>query len=224
MFASIATALILAAAPVETPTYKDRVFDPSGLDLASLKTLADRGTLVMVDDDDHGKPELVTALTVVETPPEAVYDVITNYKKFTKFMPQLQRIEVLEERDDGTRDVQFELKFKFSIVSQKVKYTARFHTYEPNRKVGFEFIEGDLKDGGGSYLLLPWNEGKETLMFYSTVSKVDDMGYVMRTLLKEQPHMEAAIHASTAEVVSSAVKKRAEAEWAKKSQVSGVRP
>lgn len=220
----LAAAVLLAAAgPTAETTYKDRSFDPGGLDAATLRTLAQKGTLVILDDDGKGHPELTTAGIIIDARPETVYEVITDYASFPEFMPQVQRCEVVKEREDGTRDVEFELKFKFSVISQKVKYTARFHTYEKDKKVGFEFVKGDL-EGGGSYVLVPYEDGKKTMLFYSSVSKMDDMGFLMKKLLKEQPHMEAAIHASTASVVSQAVKTRAEAAEEKKAKVSGVRP
>lgn len=214
-------ALVLFAAPKEP--YVERVFDPAGLDVATLKSLADRGSIVIVDNDEKGRPELVTAGTVVDATPETVYGVITDYDKFPEFMPQVESCKIVKQRDDGTRDVEFGIKVKVSVVTQRVKYTARFHKYVPNEKVAFEFVDGDIKDGGGSYVLVPYDGGKKTLMFYSTVSDIKSAGYFTRKIVEDQPSMEGAMLVSTAQVVSGAVKKRAEKLELKKAQVSGVR-
>lgn len=218
----LATAAILLFGAPKEP-YPERVFDPAGLDVATLKALADRGGLVVVDNDEKGKPELVTAGTIVDATPETVYSVITDYDHFHEFMPQVESCKIVKQRDDGTRDVEFDIKVKVSVVTQRMKYTARFHKYVPNEKVAFEFISGDIKDGGGSYVLVPYDDGRKTLMFYSTVSDIKSAGYFTRKLVEDQPSMEGAMLVSTAQVVSGAVKKRAEKLEQKKAQVSGVR-
>lgn len=217
----VATLLLFAAA---SEPYKERMFDAAGLDTATLKTLAERGSIVVVDNDAKGKPELVTAGTIVDATPETVYGVITDYANFADFMPQVEECKVVKERDGGGKDVEFKLKFKVSVMTQRIQYTARFHTYVPNEKVAFEYVKGDIKDGGGSYVLLPYEGGKKTLLFYSTVSDLSSTGYFTRKLIQDQPSMEGAMHVSTAQVVSGAVKKRAEKIEAKKAHVSGVRP
>src|SRR5689334_16443991 len=125
------TALLLsapAAVPTETP-YKDRTFDATGLDHATLESLAKRGSLVILDTDSKGKPELVTAGTIVDATPATVYGVITDYDHFTDFMPQVEECKVLKTREDGSKDVEFHLKFKVSVMTQRLAYTVRFHTY-----------------------------------------------------------------------------------------------
>lgn len=226
MVSPLFAAVILAASapPAAKDRYEVRAFDPAGLDVATLKTLAERGTIIVVDADAKGKTELVTAGTIVDATPDTVYEVVTDYAHFAEFMPQVEGCSVVATREDGTRDVEFALRFKFSVITQRIRYTARFHTYVPGERVAFEFVGGDLKDGGGSYVMVPWEEGAKTLLFYSTVSDLKAMGFLTRTLLKEQPQMEPAIHASTASVVSAAVKKRAEALQATRTRVSGVRP
>ena len=223
--ASLAAAILAISllAATDTVPKKERVFDPAGLDVNTLTTLANRGSIVIVDTNEKGKPKLVTAGTVVDAPPSVVYSVLTDYASFKDFMPQVEECTPGKVREDGMRDVKFKLKFKFSIVSQNIEYKARFE-YTENEKIVFEYVDGDIKDGGGSYVLVPHEGGKKTLMFYSVISDLNSMGYFTRKLLSEQPQMEPAMHVSTASVVSTAVKKRAEAQHAKLQKVSGVRP
>ena len=96
-------AVLLFAAAAKEP-YPVRVFDPSGLDAATIKAMADRGTFLVVDENDKGKPELVTAGVIIDATPETVYGVITDYAHFTEFMPQLEECKIVKERADGTRE------------------------------------------------------------------------------------------------------------------------
>ncbi len=200
---------LLAATPSSTPL----VFDPEGLDIATLRKVAEHGTAVVVDSDKSGL-KLVTAGIVIDAPPQTVYDVASDYDHYKDFMPQVETAKVTATQADGSKDVEFQLKFKFSVITSSVKYTAR-HTYDPPKRISFEHVSGDIKSGGGSYSMVPLDGGEKTLLFYSTMSDLRSMGFLTRTLLKEQPSMEPAIHVSTASLVAGAVKARAEAQHKK---------
>lgn len=205
----LATAL-LASTTAATP----RVFDPEGLDIATLREVAERGTAVIVDSDRTGL-QLVTAGIVVDAPPQTVFDVAADYDHFKDFMPQVESAKVVGTTPDGAKDVEIALKFKFSVITSSVTYVAR-HKAEPPKRITYEYVGGDMKSGGGSYSFVPLDGGAKTLLFYSTISDLRSMGFLTRTLLKEQPSMEPAILVSTASLVASAVKARAEAEHKKK--------
>lgn len=203
---------VLAAVAINTSA-GGLAFDPEGLDLKTLRTVAERGTAVIVDADGKGALKLVTAGIVIDATPQAVYDVATDFAHYPEFMPQVQTSKVVDTKPDHT-DVDIGLKFHFSVISTSVAYTQRVTTSPPD-KVDFKFVGGELKVGGGSWRLVPLDGGKKTLAFYSTISDLRAMGYFTRTLLKEQPSMETAIQVSTASLVAGAVKKRAEAQGAK---------
>lgn len=187
----------------------DLAFNPENLDTKTLRTLAERGTSVIVDSDATGALKLVTASIVVNAPPQAVFDTAMDFAHFPEFMPQVESAKVDADAPDH-KNVQLGLKFKFSVISTSMKYTERVTWTAPER-ITFQFVEGDLTKGGGSYRMLPLDGGTKTLLFYSTISDLRSTGFLTRTLIKEQPPMEAAIQVSTASVVAEAIKKRAEA-------------
>lgn len=184
-------------------------FNPESLDTRTLRTLAERGTSIIVDTDASGALKLVTAGIVVNAPPQTVFDTAMDFAHFPEFMPQVESAKVESETADH-KNVQLGLKFKFSVISTSMKYTERV-TWNAPESITFQFVEGDLTRGGGSYRMLPIDGGAHTLLFYSTISDLRSTGFLTRTLIKEQPPMEAAIQVSTASVVAQAIKKRAEA-------------
>ncbi|HVO30906.1 MAG TPA: SRPBCC family protein [bacterium] len=186
----------------------DLTFNPENLDTKTLRTLAERGTSIIVDSDATGALKLVTAGIVVNAPPQAVFDTAMDFSHFPEFMPQVESAKVDIDAADH-KNVQLGLKFKFSVISTSMKYTERV-TWSAPERITFQFIEGDLTKGGGSYRMLPIDGGSRTLLFYSTISDLRSTGFLTRTLIKEQPPMEAAIQVSTASVVAQAIKKRAE--------------
>src|SRR5688500_15646959 len=165
MHAAFFSLLLLASTPTPAPSATPRVFDPEGLDIVTLRKLAERGTAVIVDSDKSGL-QLVTAGIVVDATPQEVYDAATDYDHFKEFMPQVESAKVIATKESGEKDVEFQLKFKFSVITSSVKYTAR-HTFDPPKRVSFEHIAGEIKSGGGSYSFVPLDGGEKTLMFYS---------------------------------------------------------
>src|SRR4051812_18470133 len=110
------------ASPSPSPT-PNLSFDPAGLDEATLRTVAERGSIVIVDDDASGKLKLVTSGAVVNAPPSSVYGVVSDFDHLKDFMPQVVKSKVVKKDDVAhTRDVQFELKFKFSFITSSVEY------------------------------------------------------------------------------------------------------
>ena len=169
---------------------------------------------MVVDDDANGKLKLVTAGAVVNAPPSSVYGVVSDFDHLKDFMPQVVKSKVVKKDDVAhTRDVQFELKFKFSVITSSVDYVIRFDVSQPDR-IDFAYVSGDIKGGGGSYRFLPLDGGTKTLLFYSVISDLRSMGFLTRALLKEQPQMEPAIHVSSASLVVTNLKKRVEAQQA----------
>ena len=190
-------------------------FDPAGLDQGTLRTVAERGSIVIVDDDATGKLKLVTSGVVIDAPPSSVYGVVSDFDHLKDFMPQVVKSKVVKKDDVAhTRDVQFELKFKFSVITSSIEYVTRFDLSQPDR-IDFQYVSGDIKGGGGSYRFIPLDGGTKTLLFYSVISDLKSMGFLTRALLKDQPQMEPAIHVSSASLVVTNLKRRVESQQAR---------
>ncbi len=204
----IIAAGLLVANPSAVPVAGARGFDPAGLDPATLRALAERGSVVVVDSDAKGKVSLVTAGIVVDAPPAQVHKLVSDFAGHKAFVPQVDEAKVIATEADH-QDVEMTLKFKFSVITTSCRYTIRYKTGSADT-IPFEIVDGDLKGGSGSYAFLPLEGGAKTLLFYSTIYDLRKMGFLTRKLLKDQPSMESAILASSATVVAAAVKKRAE--------------
>lgn len=200
--------IALIAAVAITSSAADLAFKPEHLDMQTLRSVAERGSVVLIDTDPKGALELVTAGVVIDAPPEKVFQVATDFDHFPEFMPQVSSAKVVNDAPDH-KNVQIGLKFKFGVISTSMKYTERVTWKEPE-SMTFQFIEGDLTKGGGSWRFVALDGGSKTLAFYSTISDLRSTGFLTRTLIKEQPSMETAIQVSTVSVVTEAVKKRVE--------------
>ncbi len=181
-----------------------QAFDASKVDGATLARLAGTGQIVVVEEAPNGKLTLVTAGQKVNVPPEKVWALITDYGNYHTWMPQVDKVKSSNRKGD-TVDVFFDLDFQFSVISKEVTYTMR-HIETPMKSVRWFLTEGDFSSSRGSWHLVPTDGGQATLIFYSTYTDLMSMGWIVASLLEEQPSMELAIQASTAVMVVKAVK------------------
>jgi ribosome-associated toxin RatA of RatAB toxin-antitoxin module len=185
-----------------------QAFDASKVDGPTLERLAGTGQIVVVEEGPNGRLTLVTAGQKVNVPPEKVWALVTDYANYHKWMPQVDKV-IASNRKGNTVDVFFDLDFQFSVISKEVTYSMR-HIENPMTSIRWFLTEGDFSSSRGSWHLVPTDGGKATLIFYSTYTDLMSMGWIVASLLEEQPSMEMAIQASTAVMVVKAVKEAVE--------------
>ena len=155
------------------------------------------------------EPLFVTAAGVIEAPPDVVWDVITDWDRYEEFMPQTKDVKVVE-RGEHTAVVDYHLKFKFTIISLSVYYRL-FHTFDEEEYYNeWYLLKGDIDEVRGSWKLYPIEEGRRTVALYTVYSDLRSMGFIVKQVLKSEPHIELAIQLSSAALVVKSVKERAE--------------
>ncbi|HEX8704906.1 MAG TPA: SRPBCC family protein [Myxococcaceae bacterium] len=91
---------------------------------------------------------------VINAPIEKVFDVITQYEKYSQFLP-----EVKEVRTSNRQGNEVNVHYKVDVM-KTIKYTIRSKEERPNR-MSWTFVEGEfMKDNKGSWVLEPEGEGK----------------------------------------------------------------
>ncbi len=159
---------------------------------------------------DPSEPLFVTAAGVVNTSPDIVWDVITDWDRYEEFMPQTKDVKVVE-RTENTAVVDYNLKFKFTIISMRVYYRL-FHLLDRSKYYDeWYLVKGDLKEVTGAWRLYPVEGGKKTVAMYTVYSDLRSMGFLVKSILKAEPHIELAIQLSSAALVVKSIKERAEA-------------
>ena len=165
--------------------------------------------LVFVDDIPGKKEEYVTAGVLINATPEQVWKVITDFSAYPQFYPQVYKTEIVAHNGDFY-DVKIILKFKFSIISTKVKYTLRHWLKEKNRIMVWNLVKGDMKIDKGQWTLIPVNDGKQTIALYSVYADLKTMGGIVKFVLKREPKLELAMQVSTAILVARSTRDRVE--------------
>jgi coenzyme Q-binding protein COQ10 len=91
---------------------------------------------------------------IINTPPEKLFDVITQYEKYPEFLSEVKKIRVLE-RKENTVKVQYEVD-----IIKTIRYTILV-TEERPKRMSWTFVEGEvMKDNKGSWVLEPDGQGR----------------------------------------------------------------
>jgi len=185
--------------------------DITELPKATLKRLLEHGILISVKEDAGGKLELITGGILVNSPPEDVYELITDYDSYAEFMPSLTKAEVVHRSKDGrTLHVRYVLKLKLAAISTSVKYTVKLTLDPKSYEVRWDLLKGDMKETKGGWKLVPLDGGKRVALFYSVYSDIGSINWITKKAVESIPGIEVAINSSTCELVLKAVKSRME--------------
>lgn len=197
-------AFVLILLPCAAPA-----LDPDKLDRATLEALTSGGELVLVEEDDFGNIDWVTAAIRIDSSPARVWAVISNPDDFEKFLPNTEEVRVLK-REGSKGIVNFKMKIKFSILSVRVDSTNEFEYDEDRLKYSWNYLRGDLEGSKGVWQLLSTPDGKGTLAFYKIHSDLRTLGFGVRMLLQTHPEVESGVLTVTGIKFVRALKERME--------------
>lgn len=183
------------------------MFDPAELPPATLASLLEAGSWVLVEDQ-KGVLVRTTSGILVDAPPADVRALLEDYAGYKSWMPQLTRSDVLATKGTSA-DVAFTLSFRFSVFSKSLDYTLRYKA-KGDTRIEWERIGGDFEESHGAWTSIPLDRGKRTAVFYSFYVDISGVGTMVKMALKASPQMEVAISTSTAILVARALKTRAE--------------
>lgn len=95
-----------------------------------------------------------TRSIVIDAPMEKVFSVISDYERYSEFLPEVKRV-----RTSDRRGAEVSVHYQVDVV-KTIRYTLRMKEEKPNR-ILWSFVEGELmRDNRGSWLLEPAGEGK----------------------------------------------------------------
>jgi hypothetical protein len=86
---------------------------------------------------------------------EVCFAALLEYETFPDWQRAVKETNVLTRDDDGRgRDVEFVIDARI----KRVRYVLRY-SYDPPGWIGWEYVEGDVKDVGGEFLLEQADDG-----------------------------------------------------------------
>ena len=140
---------------------------------------------------------------LIGAPPDAVYSIARDVERFPDFMPDVQRITVLEASPDGRRQV---VEWVGLIPSFRltVKWTEEDLWDDAERTCQFRQVKGDFTEYGGSWRFVPDGEGTRFESEVRYELEIPTIGPLIRGVVRK-------IMTDNVDRLQAAIKKRAEA-------------
>ncbi len=205
--AALLSAAVLLLPPLPAAAEKPRL-PVQNLDEKTLIALGTYGPLIMVEEAPKGLP-WVTAGVLIDAPPAAVWDVMTDFARYREFVPQTEMSNVVKKEGDKV-DVDLGIRVKLNaLLGVSIEYSLRYTLFPPHR-IAWIRTAGELEYTEGEWNLVPVDGGSRTVAFYSFVSDIKSTSAVVGYLINQQPSMEVAIQTSTAILVARSMKERVE--------------
>ena len=104
--------------------------------------------------------------TIITASPEELFDVVTDFDRYTDWIRDLKSVEVVE-RDDEGRAV--EVRYRAAAMGRSTSYTLRYDYSNAPRELPWRLVSGDImRRLDGAYEFHPVDgEGERTDVEYS---------------------------------------------------------
>jgi ribosome-associated toxin RatA of RatAB toxin-antitoxin module len=176
------------------------------VDFKPLVPLLEKGELSLVESYRSGRLRQVTVVALVKASPDKVWSVLTDYRHYVEFMPNLDEIEIT--RREGADVV---IDYELEVPGPNMDYTL-IHHHVPKTRIDITLAddEGDIQTGAWRWELIPHRNNSQTILVYSLYTDVRESSWVLRQIMKSQPSLEHGLNVATGLVTVRAIKKRAE--------------
>lgn len=156
----VALYIIASAAWMLTPT---DTYAVSGLSESQLERLKNGEILVNVKQVGDPPQGMIEAIILIEALAENIWQIMVDCREIPNFVPGVKACRVL---DSGQNWEIIRHEVKYAWLLPKLAYVFRAD-YQPNRKIDFARIRGDLKEMKGTWRLTPLDRDNQTIVRYS---------------------------------------------------------
>jgi hypothetical protein len=171
----------------ETKAQTERLDGLSKADLALLAPELARGPIALVEFADMERDQLpaVNIAVPIQASAEAVARVLTDPAAFPKFMPTLDRVEIVAKHDNS---VVYDWAFNLAILrmrgrNQMTIYPGRGPEGARSTRITIDSLEGDLGQGRMLFRVQP-NGAKDSVLVVSLRLDLREANYVARQVAK----------------------------------------
>jgi ribosome-associated toxin RatA of RatAB toxin-antitoxin module len=139
---------------------------------------------------------------LINASPDAVYAIARDVERFPEFMPDVQRITVLEASEDGARQV-VEWVGLIPAFKLTVKWTEEDHWDDAARTCQFQQVKGDFNAYSGSWEFKAEGSGTRFESVVNYELEIPTIGPLIRGVVRK-------IMTDNVDRLQAAIKKRAE--------------
>lgn len=180
-----------------------------GLDPNQVALLASQGSLLIVKlkPDRHLKE--IVACAVVNAPIDVVWNLLTDFENYPRFMPQTTAMKILSTPSENQRITEQTIMVEIYVLKVRLTYQ-HLQKLEPNKRIRFSYISGDLPGTYGGWDLVEVPGKNQTIIFYSLYSNLTSLSWPIGPIMRAQPDFLTSVNVSTGSMVVKAVKEEAE--------------
>jgi ribosome-associated toxin RatA of RatAB toxin-antitoxin module len=121
---------------------------------------------------------------VINAPQDKIVATLTDFEHYTEWQSGMLECTV-KERDDEGRGTLVELYVDAKI--KKLRYTTKYWYDLDNGRLGFDLVDGDLKECTGAYTFEPVDDGASTKV---SIDITTEVGFFvpgpMKKLIRDQ--------------------------------------
>jgi len=178
------------------------------MDIESLHNALKKGDMVLTDTAPGGETTSITAITLVNAPPQRVWDVVTDYEAYATFAPLINQSRV-RERKGNKVVVEFVAGVKVAFLPINGRIVLA-QTHHPIERIDYKRAGGSLKMMEGCWRILEVDSGKKSIMCCKVSADLRDINKAIRFLLERVPFLIGPLLYAGIGIVGDAVKKRIE--------------
>jgi ribosome-associated toxin RatA of RatAB toxin-antitoxin module len=119
-------------------------------------------------------------LTIAASP-QQLYDVVTDFDRYTDWIRDLKAVEVISRDDEGRA---LEVRYRAAAMGRSTSYTLQYDYGEAPGVLSWKLVEGDIMrrlDGAYEFLSVPDDPDRTDVVYHLTVELVVPLpGFVKR--------------------------------------------
>jgi len=178
------------------------------VDIKALRKALEKGDMVLTDVTPRGETVSITAMTLVNAPPQKVWDVVTNYNDYKNFTPLVNKSEV-KERKGNKVTVEFVAGVKFAFLSINGRILLE-QTHHPIDSIEYRRVGGSLNMMQGYWRILEVDNGNKSIMCCKVAADLRDINKAIGFLLERIPFLIGPLLYAGIGIIGAAVKKKIE--------------
>jgi len=170
----------------------------------ALRKLLKRGEVALVQSRKTGRLEQAIVGGVVNRPFAEVRATVNDVEHYPEFMPSIEKVEIRMREGEH---VKYNAHYDIPLFSMEVETELKPIS---ERRMALRITGGDLKRGRYGWEFLPLDGGKRTLAMFHGNADIRSQGFLMRSLVDQEPFLEHGLNVGIQLVAVRAVGQRTE--------------
>lgn len=159
--------------------------------------------------DRSGGGERAVVGMIVDAPPATVWDVLTDFENYTKYLRECTSVKV-KNNTGKAATVSFKMSLlKAGPVNLTSDYTLTY-TLDKGKRIEFATASDKGKGLNGAWELIPAKGGKRTVLFYDAYSDFKSAGSLAKHMVERSPSLQIAVNLANAMIYVEQIKRAAE--------------